>query len=82
MFSWVIALFVVAIIAAIFGFGGIAASVAGIAQIVFWAALILALVAFVVSRTRSWATVSARRGRPGRAPARRDRSSRKRRATR
>lgn len=52
MFSWVIALFVVAIIAAIFGFGGIAASVAGIAQIVFWAALILALVGFVVNRAR------------------------------
>ena len=52
MFSWVIALLVLAIIAAIFGFGGIAASAAGIAQIVFWIALILALVGFVVNRTR------------------------------
>ncbi len=52
VFSWVIALFVVAIIAAIFGFGGIAASAGGIAQIVFWVALILAAVGFIVNRTR------------------------------
>ncbi|HEY8142311.1 MAG TPA: DUF1328 family protein [Kofleriaceae bacterium] len=52
MFSWVIALFVVGIIAAIFGFGSIASSVAGIAQIIFWAALILAIVGVVVKRTR------------------------------
>ena len=53
MFSWVIALFVIAIVAAIFGFGSIAASAAGIAQLVFWVALILAIVGFVVKRSRS-----------------------------
>ena len=52
MFSWVIALFVVAIVAAVFGFGGIAASAVGIAQIIFWVALILVIVGFVVNRTR------------------------------
>jgi uncharacterized membrane protein YtjA (UPF0391 family) len=52
MFSWVIALFVIAIIAAIFGFGGIASGVVGIAQLIFWAALILAIVGFVVNRSR------------------------------
>jgi uncharacterized membrane protein YtjA (UPF0391 family) len=52
MFSWVIALFVVAIVAAIFGFGGIAASAVGIAQIIFWVALILVIVGFVVHRSR------------------------------
>jgi uncharacterized membrane protein YtjA (UPF0391 family) len=52
MFSWVIALFVIAIIAAIFGFGGFAASAAGIAQIVFWVALILAAVGFILNRLR------------------------------
>lgn len=52
MFSWVIGLFVIAIVAAIFGFGGIAASAAGIAQVVFWIALILAVVGFVVNRAR------------------------------
>ena len=53
MFSWVIALFVVAIVAAVFGFGGIAASAVGIAQIIFWVALILVIVGFVLNRTRS-----------------------------
>ncbi len=52
MFSWVIALFVIAIVAAVFGFGGIAASAVGIAQIIFWVALILVIVGFVVNRTR------------------------------
>lgn len=52
MFSWVIALFVIAIIAAIFGFGVIASGVVGIAQIVFWVALILTIVGFVVKRSR------------------------------
>lgn len=52
MFSWVIALIVIAILAAIFGFGGIAASAAGIAQIVFWVALILAIVGLIMNRTR------------------------------
>jgi uncharacterized membrane protein YtjA (UPF0391 family) len=52
MFSWVVVLFVVAIIAAIFGFSGIAASAAGIAQIIFWVALILVVVGFIVKRSR------------------------------
>lgn len=52
MFSWVIAFFVIAIIAAIFGFAGLAASAAGVAQIIFWVALILAVVGFVIKRTR------------------------------
>lgn len=53
MFGWVIALFVVAIVAALLGFGGIAASAAGIAKIVFWIALVLAVVGFFVGRTRA-----------------------------
>ena len=35
MFSWAIAFFVIALIAAIFGFTGLAASAAGIAKIIF-----------------------------------------------
>ena len=69
MFSWVIALFVVAIIAAIFGFGIIASSVVGIAQIIFWAALILAIVGVVVNRTRQQKRVKAGKARRA-APAR------------
>jgi uncharacterized membrane protein YtjA (UPF0391 family) len=45
MLSWAIAFFVIAIVAAIFGFGGIASGAAGIAKILFF----LFLIAFVVS---------------------------------
>lgn len=45
MLSWALTFFIVAIIAAIFGFGGIAAGAASIAKILFF----LFLVLFVVS---------------------------------
>ena len=45
MLSWAAAFFVIAIIAAVFGFGGIAAGAAGIAKILFF----LFLIAFAVS---------------------------------
>lgn len=45
MLSWAIGFFIVAIIAAVFGFGGIASSAAGIAKVLFF----LFLIAFVVS---------------------------------
>ena len=50
MFSWAIAFFVIALIAAIFGFTGLAASAEGIAKIIFIVALILAIVSFVAGR--------------------------------
>ncbi len=52
MFNWVVALFVIAIIAAVLGFGGLAASAAGAAKIVFVVALALAVIGFFVDRTR------------------------------
>lgn len=45
MLSWAIGFFIVAIMAAVFGFGGIAAGAAGIAKVLFF----LFLIAFVVS---------------------------------
>jgi uncharacterized membrane protein YtjA (UPF0391 family) len=45
MLSWAIAFFIIAIVAAVFGFGGIAAGAAGIAKVLFF----LFLIAFVVS---------------------------------
>jgi uncharacterized membrane protein YtjA (UPF0391 family) len=45
MLSWAIAFFIIAIVAAVFGFGGIAAGAAGIAKVLFF----LFLLAFVVS---------------------------------
>jgi len=49
MFGLALALFLVAIVAAIFGFGGIAVAAAGIAKIVFFIAVVL-LVITLVSR--------------------------------
>lgn len=45
MLSWALAFFIVAIIAAVFGFGGIAAGASGIAQVLFF----LFIVAFLIS---------------------------------
>ena len=50
MFSWAIAFFVIALLAALFGFTGLAASAAGIAKIIFIVALILAIISFVAGR--------------------------------
>jgi uncharacterized membrane protein YtjA (UPF0391 family) len=49
MLGWAIMFFVVAIIAAIFGFGGIAGAAAGIAQVLFFVFLILFAVSVVAS---------------------------------
>lgn len=53
MLRWAIVFLVVAIIAAIFGFGGIAATATGIAKILFWVFLVLFLVSFVLGRGKS-----------------------------
>jgi uncharacterized membrane protein YtjA (UPF0391 family) len=47
MLRWAIAFFIVAIIAAIFGFGGIAVAAAGIAKILFFIFLVLFIVALL-----------------------------------
>jgi uncharacterized membrane protein YtjA (UPF0391 family) len=49
MLKWSIIFFVVAIIAAVFGFTGIATSAAGIAKILFWTFIVLAIVGAIVS---------------------------------
>lgn len=46
MLSWAIGLFIIAIIAAVLGFGGIAGAAAGIAQVLFFGFLVLAVLAF------------------------------------
>jgi uncharacterized membrane protein YtjA (UPF0391 family) len=50
MLYWAAVFFVIAILAAVFGFGGIAASAAGIAKALFFVFLILALVSFIFGR--------------------------------
>ena len=52
MFGWALAFLVLALLAAFFGFGGIAASAAGIAKIIFFVALALALIGAIAAATR------------------------------
>ncbi|MGA2719298.1 MAG: DUF1328 family protein [Candidatus Acidiferrales bacterium] len=47
MLRWALAFFVIAIIAAVFGFGGIALAAAGIAKLLFFIFLVLFLVALL-----------------------------------
>lgn len=47
MLRWALAFFIIALIAAVFGFGGIALVAAGIAKILFFIFLLLFLVALV-----------------------------------
>jgi uncharacterized membrane protein YtjA (UPF0391 family) len=50
MLHWAAVFFVIAIVAAVFGFGGIAASATGIAKILFFAFLIIAVISLVAGR--------------------------------
>jgi uncharacterized membrane protein YtjA (UPF0391 family) len=60
MLYWAIVFFLIAVVAAVFGFGGIAAGAATIAQVLFWIFLVVFLVSVVVGL--------ARRGRSHHAP--------------
>lgn len=48
MLWWALVFFVIAIVAAIFGFAGIASAVASVAQVIFYIALIFFVVSFLV----------------------------------
>jgi len=50
MLYWAAVFFVIALAAAFFGFGGIAASAAGIAKILFFVFLVLAVVSLIFGR--------------------------------
>jgi uncharacterized membrane protein YtjA (UPF0391 family) len=52
MLSWVVTFLVIALIAGILGFGGIAGASIEVAKIIFFVALILFLVSAVVGLTR------------------------------
>jgi uncharacterized membrane protein YtjA (UPF0391 family) len=52
MLHYAVVFFVIALIAAVFGFGGIAASAAGIAKILFFLFAVLAIGSFLVSLIR------------------------------
>jgi uncharacterized membrane protein YtjA (UPF0391 family) len=57
MLYWALVFFIVSIVAAVLGFGGIAATTAGIAQILFYIFLVLFLVSLISGLVR--------RGTPG-----------------
>ncbi|HLR38437.1 MAG TPA: DUF1328 domain-containing protein [Chitinophagaceae bacterium] len=52
MLGWAIAFLIIAIIAAVFGFGGIAASAVGIAKILFWIFIVLFILSLIFGRFR------------------------------
>ncbi|HET6345111.1 MAG TPA: DUF1328 family protein [Myxococcota bacterium] len=52
MLNWALAFFIIALIAAFFGFGGIAAGAAGIAKILFFGFIVLAGVSLVAGLLR------------------------------
>ena len=52
MLHYAVVFFIIALIAAVFGFGGIAAGAVGIAKILFFVFAIMAIVSFVVSLVR------------------------------
>ena len=52
MLSWALAFLVIAIIAAIFGFGGIAGTAVSIAKLIFFVAIILFLISAVMHLIR------------------------------
>jgi len=53
LLHWAIVFLVVAIIAAFLGFGGVAGTAMEGAKIIFWIAIVIAVVSFVVSLARS-----------------------------
>jgi uncharacterized membrane protein YtjA (UPF0391 family) len=52
MLNWALMFFVIALIAAVFGFGGIAVAAAGVAKILFYLFLVLFLVSLVAGLAR------------------------------
>ena len=52
LLHWAIVFLVVALIAAVLGFGGIAGTAVGAAKILFWIAVILAIVSFLANSLR------------------------------
>ena len=49
MLYWAFAFLVIALIAALLGFGGIASAAAGIAQVIFWIFLVVFVVSLIVA---------------------------------
>jgi uncharacterized membrane protein YtjA (UPF0391 family) len=57
LLNWAIILLVVALVAAVFGFGGLAGTATSFATTLFWIALVLALVLFITNMLRGRSTL-------------------------
>lgn len=53
MLGWALTFLVIALIAAVLGFGGIAGASAGLAKILFWVFLVLFIIGLLVPKLRS-----------------------------
>ncbi len=52
LLHWAVVFLVVALLAAVLGFGGVAGTAVGAAKILFWVAIILAVISFLASIVR------------------------------
>lgn len=52
LLTWAIILVVVALVAGLLGFGGLAGTASGFASTLFWVALVLAVIVFLINLTR------------------------------
>lgn len=52
MIRWTISFLVIALVAAVFGFGGIAGAAVGIAKILFYIAIVLFIVSLIAGAVR------------------------------
>lgn len=50
MLGWALTFFLLAIVAGVFGFGGISATLAGVAEILFWVFIVLFILALIFGR--------------------------------
>lgn len=52
LLHWAIVFLIIAIVAALFGFGGVAGTAMEGARIIFWVAIVIAVVSFIISAMR------------------------------
>ena len=52
LLHWAVIFLVVALVAALLGFGGLAGTAVGASQLLFWVAIVLAVIAFVANMAR------------------------------
>lgn len=57
LINWAIVLLIVALVAAVFGFGGLAGTATSFATTLFWIALLLAVVLFITNMLRGRSTL-------------------------